>query len=89
MPPIFSSNSVAPIARSMPKFVPIPTSPSRRAPVVGRQRALQVVVAALGGRRDDEPVAELEVDARDVDAGRRGRHAEADAPVGARLVRAR
>ena len=32
VPPIFSSNSVAPIARSMPKFVPMPISPRRRAP---------------------------------------------------------
>ena len=32
MPPIFSSNRIAPIGRSMPRFVPIPISPSRRAP---------------------------------------------------------
>src|ERR671920_1339357 len=55
--------------------------------LVGRQRALQIVLAALGGRRDDEPVAELQLDAGDVDPRRRGGDVEADAPVRARLVR--
>ena len=32
MPPIFSSNRIAPTGRSMPVFVPMPISPSRRAP---------------------------------------------------------
>ena len=33
--------------------------------IVGGQRALQVVLAVLGGRGDDEPVAELQVVAGD------------------------
>ena len=32
VPPIFSSNRIAPIGRSIPRFVPIPISPRRRAP---------------------------------------------------------
>ena len=32
VPPIFSSSRVSPTARSMPVLVPMPTSPSRRAP---------------------------------------------------------
>ena len=39
-----------------------------RAPSSVGQRALQVVVAALGARRDDLAVAQLELDAGDVDA---------------------
>ena len=37
---------------------------------VGLQRALEVVLAALGARADDEPLVELQRDARDVDARR-------------------
>ena len=32
VPPIFSSKRIAPTGRSMPKFVPMPSSPSRLAP---------------------------------------------------------
>ena len=44
-------------ARSMPKFVPMPISPSRRAPSSVASARCRYVVAALGGRGDDHPVA--------------------------------
>ena len=46
--------------RSMPKFVPIPSSPEDAGAVVGLERGLQVAVAALGARRHDAALAELE-----------------------------
>src|SRR3954452_18912766 len=55
---------------------------------VGLERTLEVLVARLGPRRDDLPVAELELDAVDVDARGRRAHGEADPPARARLVRA-
>ena len=88
MPPIFSSNRSRRSARSMPKFVPMPISPRRRAPSSVASARCRYSSPRSARARDDEPVAELELDARDVDAGRRGRHVEADAAVGARLVRA-
>ncbi len=60
MPPIFSSKRIAPIGRSMPKFVPMPSSPGKRAFFVGVERRLQVVVAALGLGRHQAALAELQ-----------------------------
>ena len=88
MPPIFSSNRIAPIGRSMPKLVPIPSSPRKRAPVVGVQRGLEVGVAALGPRGHDAALAELERHVLDDDAARGGRDREADDALGGVLVRA-
>src|SRR3712207_467581 len=55
--------------------------------VVGRERALEVVVAVLGPGRDDRAVAERHLDALDVDAGGGGRDVEEDRAVRARLDR--
>ena len=79
MPPIFSSNRIVPVGRSMPKFVPMPELAQAARAVVGPQRALQVVVADLGARADDLAVAQLELDPVDVDARGRRAHREADA----------
>ena len=70
MPPIFSSNRIVPIGRSMPKLVPMPSSPRRRAPASVSSVGLQVGVAALGVALDHPALAELERDALDDDAAR-------------------
>ena len=56
--------------------------------LVGRERAVEVGLPALGARGDDLAVAELQLDPGDLDPGGRGRDAEAHVPVGRRLVRA-
>ena len=81
VPPIFSSNRIVPVGRSMPKFVPMPISPSRRAPSSVASAALQVVVAAVGPRRDDLAVAERQLDAVDVDARGRRRTVKRTVPL--------
>ncbi len=49
----------------MPKFVPMPISPRRRAPASVSSADCRYVVAALGAGGDDLAGAELELDARD------------------------
>ena len=89
VPPIFSSNRIVPTGRSMPKFVPIPISPSARRAGVGGERLAQVVLALVGARRDDPAGAELELDPLDRHAARARRDREADVALGGVLDRAR
>ena len=70
VPPIFSSNRIVPIGRVDAEVRADADLAEAARAVVGGQRALQVVVAALGARLDDLAVAELELDAVDVDARR-------------------
>ena len=88
MPPIFSSNRIAPTGRSMPKLVPIPISPSREAPSSVASGRLQIGLAPLRARVHDAALAQLELDPGDLDAARAGGDREADAALGAALVRA-
>ena len=88
VPPIFSSKRIVPIGRSMPKFVPMPSSPRRRAP--------SSVAARAGGSRRRARRARRRPRRRGTPARRpatwtpagRGRDVEAHDPVRARLVRA-
>ena len=85
MPPIFSSNRIAPTGRSIPKFVPIPISPSREAPS-SVASGLQVRLAAAGARVHHAALAELELDVGDLDLARAGGDRVADPALRAGLA---
>ena len=87
MPPIFSSKRIDPTARSMPKFVPIPSSPRRRAPSSVASIACSTSSPRSARAAVDAAVAELELDARDLDAARAGGHVEPDRALGRGLER--
>src|SRR5690242_19123271 len=57
--------------------------------LVGGERGLQVLLAALGARGDHAALAELELDPLDADAAGAGRDRVADAALRAGLVRSR
>jgi hypothetical protein len=87
VPPIFSSKRIVPVGlRDAEVRADADLAEEARA-VVGRQRALQVGVADRGAGADDLAVAQLELDAVDVDARGRRAHGEAHAAVGAVLLR--
>jgi hypothetical protein len=89
VPLIFSSKRIVPIGRSMPKFVPIPSSPMRRAPSSVARARCRYSSPVVGAGADHLAVAQLELDAVHLDARRARRDGEPHAARGARLDRAR
>ena len=74
-----------PTARSMPKFVPMPSSPSRRAPASVASIACRYSSPSSARADTTTPLAELQRDARRPRTPRgRRRDVEADAPLGGR-----